>query len=131
MLAVDTNILVRFLANDDARQSPLARDLLRPGKIWISKTVILETAWVLGTAYKLDDAAIRVGLSKIISLPGVEVEDAAAVTTAILLGDDGIDFADALHLASRPSGAGFITFDRALITKAKRAGQSKISTLPA
>jgi predicted nucleic-acid-binding protein len=130
MLAVDTNILVRFLANDDARQSALVRNLFLTEKIWIAKTVLLETDWVLRKVYGLDESAIRFALSRVLALPGVKVEDVAAVSKALLLGDHGIDFADALHLSSRPSGAGFVTFDRPLLRKAKRAGEQHTTSLP-
>ena len=43
MLAVDTNILVRFLTNDDKKQAELARRAMRDNEIWLSKTVLLET----------------------------------------------------------------------------------------
>jgi predicted nucleic-acid-binding protein len=130
MLAVDTNVVVRFLANDDPRQSPLTRDLFLTQSIWIAKTVLLETDWVLRNSYGMDSAAVRFALMRLLTLPLVSVEDEAAVRKALLLGDQGLDFADALHLASRPAGVRFVTFDRALIRRAKRLGESAITDLP-
>ncbi len=47
MTAVDTNIVVRLLTGDDARQAAQAAALFRSEDIWLSKSVILETEWVL------------------------------------------------------------------------------------
>ena len=47
MLAADTNLLVRVVTEDDAEQSPKARRILAENPIFISKTVLLETEWVL------------------------------------------------------------------------------------
>ena len=53
MIAVDTNILVRYLTNDDAEQAQLAIDLLNGSEhIWLPKTVLLETEWVLRSVNK-------------------------------------------------------------------------------
>jgi predicted nucleic-acid-binding protein len=51
MIAVDTNVLVRFLVRDDAEQASRADSLIRSEEIWISKTVLLETEWVLRSLY--------------------------------------------------------------------------------
>jgi predicted nucleic-acid-binding protein len=130
MLAVDTNVVVRFLANDDPRQSPLTRELFLSQRIWIAKSVLLETDWVLRNSYGMDRVAVHFALTRLLTLPMVMVEDESAINKALLLGEQGLDFADALHLASRPSGARFVTFDRALIRRAKRLGEAAISDLP-
>ena len=61
MLAVDTNVLVRFLARDDTGQTARADHLLRVNRIWIPKTVLLETEWVLRNSYAFD----RIGSQRI------------------------------------------------------------------
>jgi predicted nucleic-acid-binding protein len=43
--AIDTNVLVRFLVRDDARQARVARQTIERGAIWIPKTIRLETDW--------------------------------------------------------------------------------------
>ena len=50
MIAVDTNVVVRLLAQDDPKQAA-ARTLFAAGPIWIAKTVLLETEWELRTVY--------------------------------------------------------------------------------
>lgn len=122
MTAVDTNVLVRVLTSDDARQDLAARTLLASGPIWIAKTVLLETAWVLRSLYHFEESAIRIALVKLLGIRNVQAEDGQAVATALRLAAHGIDFADALHLCSRPAGARFASFDRALLRRAKQAG---------
>ena len=51
MIAVDSNVLVRFLVLDDAKQAARAAALIRANEIWVSKTVLLETEWVLRSLY--------------------------------------------------------------------------------
>ena len=53
MLAVDTNVVVRLLVNDDPRQGALARRLFELDEIFIGVTVLLESAWVLESVYGL------------------------------------------------------------------------------
>jgi len=51
MIAVDTNVLVRFLVRDDAKQAARAAALIQANEIWVCKTVLLETEWVLRSLY--------------------------------------------------------------------------------
>jgi len=51
MIAVDTNILVLYIVNDDIEQARQAKELLGENAVFISKTVILETEWVLRDVY--------------------------------------------------------------------------------
>ena len=127
MIAVDTNVLVRLLTGDDPKQAMAARAILMRDSVWVAKTVILETAWVLGSLYKFDDAAIVDALTKFLGLDNVQAEDEPTVAAAFALTAHGIDIADALHLASRPAGASFATFDKAFVRSAKRAAVTGIS----
>jgi predicted nucleic-acid-binding protein len=121
VIAVDTNVVVRYLVEDDVAQTDRAEVVLRSGAVLMPKTVILETEWVLRVRYQLNRAAIASGLRRLLGLPGVTVEDPGAVARALELFDQGFDFADALHVASsRPAGA-FATFDHALRRRAWRA----------
>ncbi len=120
MTAVDTNVIVRLLVEDDARQSAAARAVFEGGPVWIAKTVLLETEWVLRSLYQLEVAEIQVALRRLAGLSGVRLEDEAAVVRAFDLCGKGLDFADALHLSSRAADARFVTFDRALVRRAKK-----------
>jgi predicted nucleic acid-binding protein len=127
MLAVDTNVIVRLIAEDHPEQARAARSLLRENRLWVSKTVILETIWVLGRFFPM--SVIQEKLSAFVSLEGVEIEDEYAVAAAFDLMEQGLDPADAMHLASTPSGLRFATFDRDLIRLAKRAGATNVAGL--
>lgn len=129
MTAVDTNVLVRLLTGDHPAQEAAARSLFESGQIWIAKTVLLETAWVLRSLYGFEEDAIRGALTKLLGLRAVSVEDAPAVASALALTSEAIDFADALHLTSRPEGAVFVSFDTAFVKRATRAGVSRVRSI--
>ena len=129
MTAVDTNVLVRLLTGDDPAQAAAARSLFESGNIWIAKTVLLETAWVLRSLYGFDDSAIRSALTGLLGLRRVSVEQAPGVAAALALTAEGIEFADALHLTSRPQGAAFVSFDKAFVKRAIRAGVSGVRSV--
>jgi predicted nucleic-acid-binding protein len=120
MTAVDTNVLVRFLVRDDPAQAARAAALVRGGEIWVSKTVLLETAWVLGSLYGFPANRVAAALEGLAGLPEVLLEDESSVARALEWFRGGLDFADALHLASARSASRFATFDRQLARRAKR-----------
>lgn len=118
MIAVDTNILVRLLVQDDAVQAKKAEQLFVDHKVFIADTVILETEWVLRHAYKLAAADIHTALSSLLGLEMVVVRDQVAVQQALEWFQTGMDFADALHLALSQTCEQFASFDLKLIKKA-------------
>ena len=119
MIAVDTNLLVRVLTGDDLTQARRAVKILESDQILIPKTVMLETEWVLRYAYEIETSRIIEGLKKLLGLPNVSVEDPDTVTQAISWFEDGLDFADALHLANSSRADKFVTFDGAFAKKAR------------
>ncbi len=127
MTAVNTNVVVRLLTADDPKQAAAAKSLFRTQAIWIAKTVLLETGWVLRSLYGYEDSAIREAFIKLLGLKNVRVEDELSVAAALALTAQGIDLADALHLSSRPPGAAFVSFDRSFIRRAKRASVAAVS----
>jgi predicted nucleic-acid-binding protein len=131
MIAVDTNVLVRLLTGDDPRQEAAARSLFASGPIWIAKTVLLETGWVLRSLYGFQESAILDAFAKLLGLKNVQVEDESAVAAALALMADGIEIADAIHLTSRPTGAAFVSFDKSFVRRARRAGVRGISGISA
>ena len=127
MVAADTNVLVRLLTADNREQAAAARSLFAAEAIWIAKTVLLETSWVLRSSYGFDQGAISGAFTKLLGLPNVHVEDEPCIAAALALTAHGVELADAIHLGSRPPEALFVSFDRAFIRRAKRAGARKIS----
>ncbi|GIX27400.1 MAG: hypothetical protein KatS3mg123_1281 [Burkholderiales bacterium] len=120
MIAVDTNVLARFLTNDDPAQAARALKLMKRGGIFIPKTVLLELEWVLRGGYKYDRQAILKAMEDLLGLPNVSAEDSVEVTEALKRYEAGLDFADALHLSSSAAAAlRFATFDGKLAKRAK------------
>jgi predicted nucleic-acid-binding protein len=130
MIAVDTNVVVRLLTGDDPKQAAAARSLFATQPIWIGKTVLLETGWVLRSLYGFDESAVRGAFSSLLGLKNVHTEDKPSITAALALTVHGIELADAIHLSSRPPGASFVSFDQSFVRHAKRAGVTDISVLP-
>ncbi|MBV9585315.1 MAG: type II toxin-antitoxin system VapC family toxin [Alphaproteobacteria bacterium] len=122
MLAVDTNVVVRFLTRDDARQFARANALIRDNDVYVCVTVLLETEWVLRGAYGYGQARILEALRDLAALPRVSVEDLATVAQAFEWTAGGMEFADALHLARTQDCEAFVSFDRRLARTAKAAG---------
>lgn len=115
MRAIDTNIVVRFLTNDDPKKSRSARKVIEAGEVFIASTVLLESEWVLRSGY-------GAGLRGLAGLPGITVEEPIALAQALAWTSKGMDFADALHLAKSRECDAFLTFDRKLRTLAKTVG---------
>src|SRR5229473_3361894 len=130
MIAVDTNVLVRLLTEDDLKQAAAARSLFAAGPIWIAKTVLLETGWVLRSLYGFEESAVRDAFTKLLGLKNVHTEDESSVAAALALTVHGIELADAMHLSSRPPGAAFFSFDLSFVRRAKRAGAAEVSGMP-
>ncbi|WP_312798394.1 type II toxin-antitoxin system VapC family toxin [Tianweitania sp.] len=122
MLAIDTNVVVRYLTNDHPKQSQKARALIDGQPVFVSVTVLLETEWVLRSAYDYRSVDIAAALRAFAGLPTVTVEDSAMVSTALELAENGMDFADALHLARAAHCEGMVSFDRKFIKAATAAG---------
>lgn len=120
MLAVDTNVIVRIVTNDDPEQAQRAVALFERERIFIAKTVLLEVEWVLRFSYHLPRGIIAPTLRKVVGLQQVEVENPDEIFIALNGYEQGLDFADALHLASSGRAEGFATFDQKM---AKRASQ--------
>jgi predicted nucleic-acid-binding protein len=122
MIAVDTNVLVGLLTGDDLKQSAIARSIFTAEEVWIAKTVLLETEWVLRSVYAFKPEVIQRAFAMLLGLPNVRAEDAGAPAAALILLGKKIEFADALHLQSRPEAARFVSFDEAFLRRARHAG---------
>jgi predicted nucleic-acid-binding protein len=120
MIAVDTNLLVRILTNDDPIQARRALKIIKGDNIFIPKTVLLETEWVLRHAYGIKRSNIITGFQRLLGLPNVNVEDTDTIYQAISWYENKFDFADALHLASSRRCSGFATFDNSFIKKSQQ-----------
>ena len=113
MIALDTNILVRFLVDDDRAQGDIANDLVNhKDGIFIAKTTLLELEWVLRHVYQIDKKTLAAGLTSLLGLSNATVESVSQVAQAMKDFSKGMDFADALHLASTHGEMMTYTFDK-------------------
>lgn len=122
MLAIDTNLVIRYLTGDHPQQSPRARALVDGQPVFAAVTAILEAEWVLRSAYGYRPADVTRALRAFAGLPTVSVEDELIVASALDLAERGMDFADALHLCRSAHCEGFASFDRKFVKAARAAG---------
>ncbi|HEX7707219.1 MAG TPA: type II toxin-antitoxin system VapC family toxin [Thermoanaerobaculia bacterium] len=122
MIALDTNVLVRYLVEDDPEQARLAMTLIeaaidRGERLFIPQIVLCETVWVLSYAYRFRRDEIVAILRQIRRAAQLEIEHPDDVRHAIESFADGKgDFADYL-IAERSVANGcssIATFDRVL-----------------
>ena len=126
MIAVDTNVLVRLLVQDDVEQSERAYGLFEREDVFLPETVLIETAWVLQFSYRFDRDSVDHAFRSVLGLPNVAVSDAAKLELALEWHAAGLDFADALHLAACQHTETFFTFDRSFIRKAGGLGRCPV-----
>ena len=119
MIGLDTNILVRFLAEDDPIQSPKAAQIIGrlteevPG--FVSVVVMAETAWVLERVYGLKSHEIAKAIERMLQTGVLNIECEQAVFAAMIVLKSGLgSFTDALigELGARAGCTHTITFDR-------------------
>lgn len=120
MIGLDTNVVVRFLAQDDPAQSPVATRLIsrltreRPG--FISAVVLAEISWVLSRAYKSPREDIAKALEGLLRSAELIIENAEAAYRALSAyqASPSAEFADALiaETAALAGASETVTFDR-------------------
>lgn len=98
MIAFDTNLLVRLVVNDDKKQAEIAESLLETHQVFIPRTVLLETEWVLRSIYKKSRAEISDFLVNAMNTENLFLENHDEVEHAVEWCKIGADFADAMHL---------------------------------
>ena len=128
MLAIDTNLIVRYLTGDHPKQSVRARKLIDGEDVFVCTTVLLETEWVLRSVYDYAAVQLAKALRAFAGLPHVMLEDAGAAARALEWSEGGLDFADALHLAKASGCQAFVSFDRGLARAANKLGTIKVRT---
>ncbi len=125
MTSLDTNILVRLIVRDDPAQAARAADLIRTEPCWVPTTVILETEWVLRAVYGYEGGQTAEAFDRLASMHNVHLQDSTSITAAIEWHRAGLDFADALHLASSRGQDRFASYDGRL-----RRASARLSTRP-
>jgi predicted nucleic-acid-binding protein len=120
MIALDTNVVIRFLTDDDAAQARRARRLIEGNEVLIPTTVLLEAEWVLRAGYGFAQGQIHKSFLDLLGLATLHSDAPDRVRQALDWYAAGLDFADALHLAFSQSADKFATFDDKLIKRASR-----------
>lgn len=120
MLSLDTNVLARYLLGDDVEQQKQAKILISNYQCFILMTVILELAWVLKSS-KISKAMIIQKLIEISKLTNIHLENENAFKVAMQYAINGMDIADAIHLALSQSYSQLpmTTFDMNFIKKSQ------------
>ena len=112
MRAVDTNILVRLVTRDDAKQVAAAEAFIAPGA-WVSHLVLVEAMWVLASVYDLGPAAIATAVEMLLNHRDLSLQDADVVTATLT------------HFRKRPK-LGFS--DCLVLEVARKAGHMPLGT---
>jgi predicted nucleic-acid-binding protein len=130
MIGLDTNVLVRYIMQDDAKQSPMATALMesldagKPG--FVTLVSVVELYWVLTSCYDLTASQVRDALEGLLRSKQIVVDRADQVLRALRVFEAGkADFADCLieRTASAAGCAQTMTFDAGA---AKHAGMTLI-----
>jgi predicted nucleic-acid-binding protein len=112
MRAVDTNLLVRLLARDDATQTSVAETFVENGA-WVSQLVLAETLWVLDAVYERTSAQIARAIDLLLNHKHLTLQDADVVALALE------------HFRARPS----LGFSDCLVLEiARKAGHLPLGT---
>jgi predicted nucleic-acid-binding protein len=119
MIAVDTNIIIRLLTQDDEQQYIKSFQLFQEQNIFIPDTVILETEWVLRFAYHFKRSEICKAIRNLLGLPNVQLMNKSLMVQVLQWHEGGLDFADAFHLAQSQRFSTLYTFDNKFVKKAK------------
>jgi predicted nucleic-acid-binding protein len=120
MIGLDTNILVRYLTQDDPVQSAKAaeifeRRLTAKNQGFVSLVAMVETVWVLDRAYGLTAQEIATAVERLLQVEVLAIENEQQVFTAMIAMKQGRgSFADALiaELGTRVGCTRTLTFDR-------------------
>jgi predicted nucleic-acid-binding protein len=122
MIAVDTNIVVRFLVDDGSAEVPRVVQFVRENSIAVHPTVLLETEWVLRYTVGLKRSEVIAAFERLLGLRAAAIGEREAVLTALDAYRDGCDFADALHWALTRNAEAFATLDKKFARRAGRLG---------
>ena len=117
MVAVDTNVLVRLITRDDAKQVAAAEAFVPQGA-WVSQLVLAETTWVLDAAYGLDPVDIAKAVEMLLNHEHFALQEPDVVSAALdqFKRRPALGFSDCLvlEIARKAGHLPLGTFDRAL-----------------
>jgi predicted nucleic-acid-binding protein len=131
MIGLDTNVLVRYIMQDDLKQSPLATRLIESRSVesrgFVPLVSVVELFWVMSSAYELDRGQLIAAMEGLLRSKELVVERAEIVWKALrIFQSANVDFADCLiERSAAAAGCGkTMTFDRGA---AKSAGMTLLA----
>ena len=117
MRAIDTNVLVRLLVRDDARQVARSENFVKGGA-WVSHLVLAETLWVLDAVYDRSNAQIAEAVEKLLVHDSLVLQDEDVVAASLrhFRANVRVSFSDCLivEIARRAGHRPVGTFDKNL-----------------
>lgn len=121
MIAIDTNIILRFLTRQPKAQFEAARRLFRQGGLFVSVPVVMEVFFTLtGSVLEFSEDQALEALDAVLRLPSVSVQNAGEVFAAIRTARQGMPFKDACVLAFSAEADQLLTFDKAFVKRAAK-----------
>jgi predicted nucleic-acid-binding protein len=117
MRAVDTNLLVRLVTRDDARQTAAAERFVGAGA-WVSHIVLVEATWVLASVYERSAETVATAVEMLLEHRQLTIQDTDVVMAALeqFRGQPAVGFSDCmvLEVARKAGHLPLGTFDRDL-----------------
>ena len=112
---IDANVVLRYLLNDDPKQSPEAVELFEQapdGSLYLSVIILAEVTWTLKSHFAVPRELICTSIQRVIALPCVSV-DPIAFDAVSRYAKSNVDFVDcALAAAGLATGLPLVTYDR-------------------
>ncbi len=126
MRAVDTNVLIRLLTRDDAKQAAAAEAFVAKGA-WVSHLVVVEACWVLDSVFDRGPTQIAIAVEMLLSHENLTLQEPEVVEAALSLyrKRPSLGFSDCmvLEVARKAGHLPLGTFDRGL---GKQEGASRV-----
>lgn len=117
------------MTQDDEQQYDQSLKLFQEQDIFIPDTVILETEWVLRFAYHFNPDEICSALRNLLGLPNVQQTNGSLMAQVLQWNENGVDFADALHLAQSQNCSAMYTFDAKFAKRAEALSKCTVRQL--
>ncbi|MBA3505793.1 MAG: type II toxin-antitoxin system VapC family toxin [Betaproteobacteria bacterium] len=122
MISLDSSILLRYITKDNARLAPVALAIITDNACFVSKAALMEIVFTLESVYRKSRDEIVTALRTIFGLTTVTVESQSVTAHAITWYAAGMDFGDAMILASSAGSDKVASFDRDFQRLAARIG---------
>ncbi len=122
MLTIDTNILLRYALNDNAKLSAKAKHIVEGDTCYVPLLALAEMGFVLGSVYEAKAAEVVAYARSLMRQKNLRFEHESRVIQALAGVDAGLDWFDALLWAAAPVQHEFVTLDKKFANKATKLG---------